>query len=467
MRRHQPERPGLTLIELLVVVAIIGVVASLVLPAVIQTRSAARKAQCSNNLKQLATGIQQFHNRQGTLPAYWGTMKGSGGEKFGGWLLHLLPDLEQQAFYDALPVTGTTTRYTWGLTGRMLPAVPESDPYVPGIWVTSTIGWITRSNISVPIIESRLEGQVGTPGITERPEWGWVPTAGSNPTGLPDAFAAAQSKASLTVLNCGDDPADAQPGAMIPIPNTKPQWIDPATGRNYGWSLSNYMANVHVFTKLMGGRLPTSTPGGLGGLFPSPLADRVFGTPGNSGRYHHGLSATMGTATRQFAHITDGLTNTILFGEGMRQCDGGASYRFAFLPDGYRTHEHGFGVEPSLNSGSTVFPGSSPEQSYGNTLVFQTQPGMKECNPFRTQAMHGPYLMVAMCDGSIRAISSLVSRREPIGSEACGRAHFGTIYYTPESRGAGLPDGIWDMLMVPADPPGNVLANTGEIGKEK
>lgn len=458
MRRGHAGRPGLTLIELLVVVAIIGVLASLLLPAVIQSRSAARKAQCGNNLKQLATGVQQFHHRQGTLPAYWGAMKGNGGEKFGGWLLHLLPDIDQQVFYDSLPNSGTAARYNWQPTGRTLPEVPASDPYVPGTWVTSTTGWVMRNNINVPIIETKLEGRIGTPGLPERPEWGWVQIAGSNPTGIPNTFGQAQSRASLSVLQCGDDPSDAQSGAMIPIPNSL--W------NNAGWSLTNYMANAHVFTKFRGQRNPTTA------LFPSPLADRSQGTPVHDlGRYTHSLSGTKGTAPRQFTHVGDGLTNTILFGEGMRQCDGGASYRFAFLPDGYPTHEHTFGIEPSLRNGSTFIPGTGNDavgwHTYGNTLVFQTQPGMKDCNAFRLQAMHGAYLMVAMCDGSVRAISSLVTRREPIGAEACGRAHFGTIYYTPESRGASLPDGIWDMLMVPNDPPGNVLANTGEIGKER
>lgn len=458
-------RRGLTLIELLVVIAIIAVLASLLVPAVLQSRSASRKAQCGNNLKQLATGAQQFHERQGTLPVYWGAMNGGGGDKFGGWLLHLLPDLEQQAFYDSLPVTGTTTKYTWGPTGNTLPAVPQSSDYQPGNWVTNVVGTVIRRGITIPFTETRLEGRVGHPGHPERPEMGWVVAPGTNPTGIPNTFGQAQSRASLSVLQCGDDPSQAGPGAMIRIVN--PVW------NNAEWSLTNYMANAHVFTKLNGGnsregRLLTGNTAHIG-LFPGPLASSRVGTPHLTGRYHHGLSGTNGTTPRQFAHIGDGLTNTILFGEGMRQCDGGGSYRVAFLPAGYREHEHSFGIEPSLKNPANgqYLPGSSTDQTFGNTLIFQTQPGMQDCNPFRLQAMHGAFLQVAMCDGSVRAISSLVERREAIGAEACGRSHFGTLYYTSDSRGSSQQDGVWDMLMVPNDPTGNVLANTGEIGREK
>jgi len=84
---------GFTLVELLVVIAIIGVLVALLLPAVQSAREAARRAQCTNNLKQIGIAVHNYEDVWKAMPpgCYHGV--------FGTWVLHILPFMEQTALH--------------------------------------------------------------------------------------------------------------------------------------------------------------------------------------------------------------------------------------------------------------------------------------------------------------------------------------------------------------------------------
>jgi prepilin-type N-terminal cleavage/methylation domain-containing protein len=107
------QRRALTLVELLVVLAIIGLLAALLLPAVQQAREAANRMACKNNLKNLGLAAHEYHDVRRALPP--ARILGPLAEfqvqaaVEHGWVVFLLPYLEQQPLYD---------RYSWNADFR-------------------------------------------------------------------------------------------------------------------------------------------------------------------------------------------------------------------------------------------------------------------------------------------------------------------------------------------------------------
>src|SRR3954447_9658371 len=102
IRPMPSQKRGFTLIELLVVIAIIAVLISLLLPAVQSAREAARRAQCTNNLKQIGLAVHNYVSTNDALPPSGSSHMpncSDGGQLKNAWSCkaRILPYMEQQA----------------------------------------------------------------------------------------------------------------------------------------------------------------------------------------------------------------------------------------------------------------------------------------------------------------------------------------------------------------------------------
>jgi prepilin-type N-terminal cleavage/methylation domain-containing protein/prepilin-type processing-associated H-X9-DG protein len=126
-------RNAFTLAECLVVIGIIGIVFSLLLPAVQAARDASRRVACDNRLRQLGIAIQNFESTHRSLPTNgWGFQwmgvrdLGVGAGQPGGWVYCLLPFLEAGAVAELAPTAAQVANRSASinaLSGALLPVL--------------------------------------------------------------------------------------------------------------------------------------------------------------------------------------------------------------------------------------------------------------------------------------------------------------------------------------------------------
>jgi prepilin-type N-terminal cleavage/methylation domain-containing protein len=395
---RRPQRRAFTLIELLVVIAIIAILIALLLPAVQRVREAAQRAECQNNMKQLGIATHNFLDIYKILPPFNGVAaSGPDGNYFawsnntavyGSWNLHLLPFLEQDAVYqlvvDSIKAGGYNDDYQYIINGAVLisPAVPAVYDYSNSTWVPPVPGVPTPVNQNGHIV---IELIGGTPGYWTPPPvlvTPYVPAVWQPPTGpVYDYTGPWNSQVharTFKVFTCPSDPSILGSQATV-----------------YGgyWGGTSYVAN---FNCLGGSQADGSTADG------NWQPDGYWAPP------------------QKLAAITDGTSNTVLYGEQYQTCDDLG--RIALYAAGYQTFgittgnlgagpigEQGY-PDPTIN-----YPNGMP-----NTFMFQVKPVAKDyancpagevcCDNWRAQTGHEA-MNVTMLDGSVRSIPKNVSQQ--------------------------------------------------------
>jgi prepilin-type N-terminal cleavage/methylation domain-containing protein/prepilin-type processing-associated H-X9-DG protein len=266
-----PRRRAFTLIELLVVIAIIAVLIALLLPAVQSAREAARRAQCTNNLKQIGLALHNYESINSTFPL-GGVNLGTGSAGWNGgsanttnglsWRALILPQMEQGPIFNSLNLvrmnnsSSGAAAYTFWVTS-INPFICPSDP--------DNMGGFSPTNTADP---NNGQYPIANPPIN--------PATGSSATVVPVCNYAGSFGDNFCIgalQNNYVNPWETPPTATLP-PGT------PRIGYDGFWGTTYNTGNK------------AATGGALRGMFD----------------YRTGQIATI-------ASVIDGLSNTILVGE--------------------------------------------------------------------------------------------------------------------------------------------------------
>ena len=298
--RSRGLRRGFTLIELLVVIAIIGVLIALLLPAVQAAREAARRAQCTNNLKQLGIALNTYHDQFGVFPPGGMTQNG---DPWGAtandlsWRALILPQMEQGNLYNSINVNVQT----WG--GGTDPGAAFT------AWYTVVNTWLCPSDPNN--------------GDGLRPSTG---SDGQYPAGTPPT-----------------NPATGQPADKVPVANYAGSFGDNYAGGPLNGGLPWETYSCPAPTILSPGQVRIGHDGFWGTNFSCS-----FATGGGTLR---GMFDYRTLQTVRMSGITDGTSNTIVAGEVLP--DRAADSNF--------WHHNGSsaGTTVPLNWNSNTFPSSA------------------------------------------------------------------------------------------------------------
>jgi prepilin-type processing-associated H-X9-DG protein len=291
-------------------------------------------------------------------------------------MTHLLPYLEQNSLHDQIAAGGG------GMGSTSVLVTPASPDYTPGHWDYPPGGhWEVTPGGTTTDEGTEHQGHKFPQTKKEPDQRVWVgdPPVWVPGTGTPAVYQTVNKGIDNAAgqifkgLQCASDPSTVQPGTTVKFRYSQP------------WSLTNYLANFRVMA----------------------------------------LNDNKAKPTR-FSEVSDGLTHTVLFAEGMRLCD--RTYRFALWNDYAFQHSHNFAVDWN----------GKP-----NTYMFQSVPNHSKCNNWRVQGLHYGNLNVAFADGSVRPLLKHISHLEISDPDSPG-------WGVDPEMGTGAI-GVWDQLLLPND----------------
>jgi prepilin-type N-terminal cleavage/methylation domain-containing protein/prepilin-type processing-associated H-X9-DG protein len=255
---------GFTLIELLVVIAIIAVLISLLLPAVQAAREAARRSQCTNNMKQLGLALQNYHAAQNAFPL-GGFPSGISTNPvccpYGGWgawsaQSMLLPYLEQTAVYNAQNFSMVMRGDGYGevinttaTTSRIQAFICPSSPLPRGGWYNGVAWPGNNYYASTGSSISWLGNQNNLGGYPFNPNGPFM--VGGNPLGLRDVTDGSSNTVGFGEWKTGDyddSLISLQDVAGIAAPGTFPAPAGRAIDRNMSSPYTSFPAGGPFLT---------------------------------------------------------------------------------------------------------------------------------------------------------------------------------------------------------------------------